>query len=147
MKNARTFVVAALALSGALITGAAQARDHVQWSVNIAAPGVGIGVGNGAVYVAPPLYVAAPVYAAPRYSSYPVVYPAPYPVNYRAGWGDRDHDGIPNRYDRVYNPRWDRDGDGVPNRYDHRDNRRHDRDGDGIPNSRDHHNGRNGYGR
>jgi len=34
---------------------------------------------------------------------------------YRAGnWsrGDRDHDGIPNRYDR------DRDGDGVPNRFD-----------------------------
>lgn len=27
---------------------------------------------------------------------------------------DRDHDGIPNRYDH------DRDGDGVPNRYDRR---------------------------
>ncbi|MYM37765.1 YXWGXW repeat-containing protein [Duganella qianjiadongensis] len=37
------------------------------------------------------------------------------------GHGDRDHDGIPNRYDR------DRDGDGVPNRYDHHpDNRRRD---------------------
>ncbi|MDM0016150.1 hypothetical protein [Variovorax saccharolyticus] len=33
---------------------------------------------------------------------------------YRRGWGDRDHDGVPNRYDR------DRDGDGVPNRYDRR---------------------------
>ena len=30
----------------------------------------------------------------------------------RAGYGDRDRDGIPNRYDR------DRDGDGVPNRFD-----------------------------
>jgi hypothetical protein len=30
----------------------------------------------------------------------------------RAGYGDRDRDGIPNRLDR------DRDGDGVPNRYD-----------------------------
>lgn len=34
----------------------------------------------------------------------------------RPGWrerrGDRDHDGVPNRYDR------DRDGDGVPNRFD-----------------------------
>ncbi|CAN7277341.1 hypothetical protein LJR290_001357 [Variovorax sp. LjRoot290] len=30
------------------------------------------------------------------------------------GYGDRDRDGIPNRYDR------DRDGDGVPNRYDSR---------------------------
>ena len=36
---------------------------------------------------------------------------------------DRDGDGIPNRYDRVYNPRWDRDGDGIPNRYDRRPNR------------------------
>jgi hypothetical protein len=30
------------------------------------------------------------------------------------GWGDRDRDGVPNRYDR------DRDGDGVPNYYDRR---------------------------
>ena len=30
----------------------------------------------------------------------------------RYAMGDRDHDGVPNRYDR------DRDGDGVPNRYD-----------------------------
>ena len=32
----------------------------------------------------------------------------------RGGRGDRDRDGVPNRYDR------DRDGDGVPNRYDRR---------------------------
>jgi hypothetical protein len=32
----------------------------------------------------------------------------------RRGYGDRDRDGIPNRYDR------DSDGDGVPNRYDYR---------------------------
>ena len=36
------------------------------------------------------------------------------PRAYRRGWGDRDRDGVPNRYDR------DRDGDGVPNRYDRR---------------------------
>ena len=30
--------------------------------------------------------------------------------------GDRDRDGVPNRYDR------DRDNDGVPNRYDRRPN-------------------------
>jgi hypothetical protein len=30
--------------------------------------------------------------------------------------GDRDGDGVPNRYDR------DRDGDGVPNRFDSRPN-------------------------
>jgi hypothetical protein len=39
----------------------------------------------------------------------------------RGGRGDRDHDGVPNRYDR------DRDGDGIPNRYDHHpDNPRRD---------------------
>jgi hypothetical protein len=32
------------------------------------------------------------------------------------GQGDRDRDGVPNRYDR------DRDNDGVPNRYDRRPN-------------------------
>ncbi|MEJ7685817.1 MAG: hypothetical protein WKG52_01795 [Variovorax sp.] len=35
---------------------------------------------------------------------------------YRGGRGDRDRDGVPNRYDR------DRDNDGVPNRYDRRPN-------------------------
>jgi hypothetical protein len=48
--------------------------------------------------------------------------------------GDRDHDGIPNKYDRHDNRsygRGDRDHDGVPNRYDR------DRDGDGVPNRYD----------
>ena len=35
------------------------------------------------------------------------------------GRGDRDHDGVANRYDR------DRDGDGVPNRYDRRPDNPH----------------------
>ena len=35
------------------------------------------------------------------------------------GYGDRDRDGVPNRYDR------DRDGDGVPNRYDNAPNNPH----------------------
>lgn len=35
---------------------------------------------------------------------------------YNSRGGDRDRDGIPNRYDR------DRDNDGVPNRYDDRPN-------------------------
>jgi hypothetical protein len=44
----------------------------------------------------------------------------------RRGWQrDRDHDGVPNRYDR------DRDNDGVPN------NRDRDRDNDGVPNRYD----------
>jgi hypothetical protein len=47
----------------------------------------------------------------------------------RGEWrrGDRDRDGIPNRYDR------DRDNDGVPNRVDR------DRDNDGVPNRVDDH--------
>ncbi len=63
---------------------------------------------------------------------------------YRGAWarggGDRDHDGIPNRYDRHDDrgrvrgrPGRDRDHDGIPNRYDR------DRDGDGIRNGRDRH--------
>jgi hypothetical protein len=46
----------------------------------------------------------------------------------RGEWrrGDRDRDGIPNRYDR------DRDGDGIQNRYEGA--RGIDRDRDGVPN-------------
>ncbi|NGZ83556.1 YXWGXW repeat-containing protein [Duganella aceris] len=52
--------------------------------------------------------------------------------------GDRDHDGVPNRYDRHDNRGdhrgyGDKDHDGVPNRYDR------DRDGDGVPNRADRH--------
>jgi hypothetical protein len=43
----------------------------------------------------------------------------------RYAMGDRDHDGVPNRFDR------DKDNDGVPNRVDR------DKDGDGVPNRRD----------
>ncbi len=76
----------------------------------------------------------------------------------RGPYGDRDRDGIANRYDR------DRDGDGIPNVYDNRPNRNdargdwyarrfgpngdldrdgiinredRDRDGDGVRNRRD----------
>ena len=59
------------------------------------------------------------------------------PPRYGA-YGDRDRDGIPNRYDnydnrRTWNQRaWgDRDHDGIPNAYDK------DRDGDGVRNNRD----------
>ena len=45
-------------------------------------------------------------------------------------------DGIPDRHDRVYNPRWDVDGDGIPSRHGR------DRDGDGTPNRHDRHDGR-----
>jgi hypothetical protein len=38
---------------------------------------------------------------------------------YAGSYGDRDRDGVPNRYDR------DRDNDGVPNRYDNAPNNPH----------------------
>jgi len=41
-----------------------------------------------------------------------VPYDRPPPPRAGYGMGDRDRDGVPNRYDR------DRDGDGVPNRVD-----------------------------
>jgi hypothetical protein len=41
--------------------------------------------------------------------------------NERGAYGDRDHDGVPNRYDH------DRDGDGVPDRYDNHPNDRYRR--------------------
>jgi hypothetical protein len=130
----KTLALVALALTGTLCAGVAQARDHndIQWSVTIGAP---VGV---------PVY-GQPVYNAPVYTQPYPVYSQPAPAYRHHGYTqptrwDRDGDGIPNRADPVYNPRWDRDGDGVPNRYDRydrRDNLRHDRDGDGIPNSRD----------
>ena len=130
--NRKTFIVGALALTGALAAGMAQARDSgdVQWSVTIGAP---IGV---PVYSQP-----YPVYTQPA----PIVRYQPYPRGHYAQptrW-DRDGDGVPNRYDRVYNPRWDRDGDGIPNRYERHGGYGygHDRDRDGIPNWQDRNDG------
>ena len=89
---------------------------------------VTIGSDYGApVYTRPaPVYVQpayrAPIYSAPAYQ-YRHDQPQ-YPHYQQPTRWDRDGDGIPNRYDRVYNPRWDRDGDGIPNRYDRHDDRR-----------------------
>lgn len=86
---------------------------------------------SGCVAYADPYYGGGPGYSPP-YSSAPyysgsisygqapyVVQPAPIYLYGGRGWDrhwrggrDRDHDGIPNRWDR------DRDGDGVPNRLD-----------------------------
>lgn len=124
----RKTVFAGLALAGALAAAAAPAHagGNVQWSVTIGAP-------LPHVVVRDTYYPYRPVVVAPRH----------------VGNWDRDRDGIPNRYDRVYNPRWDRDGDGVPNRYDRYPNGRQghgygDRDHDGVPNWRDRNDGR-GY--
>ena len=144
MSKSRLLVASALAFVGVLAAGVARANHgaDVQWSVTVGTP----------VYAQP-----APVYAHPTqvYTQPVPVYTQPYPT-YRGGdpyhrpyrhhryyrepthW-DRDGDGIPNRRDRVYNPRWDVDGDGIPNRHDR------DRDGDGIPNWHDRQD--NGYWR
>ena len=137
----KLFVAAALALAGTLATGAAMARSDVQWSVTIGAPFYGPPV---RVYEPAPVYYPAPVYRpAPVYAQPAPVY-RPYPSH--SQW-DRDGDGIPNRHDRVYNPRWDRDGDGIPNRQDRVYNPRWDRDGDGVPNRYDRNDNRYGRGR
>jgi len=106
--NVRTLAIAAVALAGAVGTTFAEARDRSDVQFSV--------------------QIGQPAYGG-------WVQPAPV---VRPAWGyDRDHDGIPNRYDRVYNPRWDRDGDGIPNRYDRVYNPRWDRDGDGVPNRYD----------
>jgi hypothetical protein len=125
MSKTKLLATAALALVGLAGVGAAHAGEpQVSWSVTIGTP--------GRVVVPSPVFVrpiAVPVQVA-RVPDYHRGYQQP------SRW-DRDGDGVPNRYDRVYNPRWDRDGDGVPNGRDRHDNRRHDRDGDGIPNRYD----------
>jgi hypothetical protein len=135
MRSTKLVITAALALTGALAAGMAQAHDDVQWSVTLGS--------STPVYTQPvPVYRPAPVIVtpAPVYRPAPVVVAAP--VYRHPTYWDRDGDGIPNRYDRRYNPAWDRDGDGIPNRYDRVDNRWHDRDHDGIPDWRDHHDNR-----
>ena len=70
----------------------------------------------------------------------PTVFVSPAQAQYRP-YGDRDHDGIPNRYDRRNdNGAWgDRDHDGIPNAFDRRNDngRLGDRDHDGVPNAYD----------
>jgi hypothetical protein len=126
MSKSKLLAAAALVAIGALGVGAAQAQEtHVSWSVTIGSP-------------FPVLPVSTIVRPAPV-----IVQPALHDERgYQHGYQqptrwDRDGDGIPNRYDHLYNPVWDRDGDGIPNNRDHFDNRRHDRDGDGIPNRYD----------
>jgi hypothetical protein len=70
----------------------------------------------------------------------PVAFVTPAQAQVRP-YGDRDHDGIPNRYDRHDDrgPLGDRDHDGIPNAFDHRNDNgpRGDRDHDGVPNAYD----------
>jgi hypothetical protein len=124
MSKTRFAIAAALALTAALGTGVAQARDaDVRWTVTIGSPGYG--------RPQPVYHQPAPVYH--QRSAYPV-----WRYHEPTHW-DRDGDGIANRHDRIYNPRWDVDGDGIPNRHDRRDSARWDHDRDGVPNRYDRH--------
>jgi hypothetical protein len=143
MSKSKVLIAASLAVAGALGTGAAQARDDVQWSVTI-------GSNAPAVAVHAPVYHhAVPVHPARRGGYLP----------YRH---DVDRDGIPNWRDRhddrrgghAWYSRKDVDRDGIPNWHDRYDNRRfgghpraRDHDGDGIPNWRDRYDNRRWYGR
>jgi hypothetical protein len=137
--KSRLAAVAAVAIASGLGATAARARTDVQWSVTIGTP---VYSQPAPVYVPAPVYLPAPVYVpAPVYAPAPVivqprpvvvhhpaaVYYAPRYPHYRGpahvGYWDRDRDGIPDRYDRRYDPYGDRDRDGVANRWD-----RYDRD-------------------
>ena len=116
--NTRKLAIVSVALAGVLAAASVEARgrDDVQLSVTIGRP----------TWLVPPLPLVRPGFVAPSYGHAYGGYARSYREPTR--W-DRDGDGVPNRYDRVYNPRWDRDGDGVPNRYDRHDNSRQGRDG------------------
>ena len=111
--NARKIAIMSVALVGVLAAASVEARgrDDVQFSVTIGAP----------AWTVPAVPVYRPGFVAPSYGYDHRRDERSYREPTR--W-DRDGDGIPNRYDRVYNPRWDRDGDGIPNRYDRYDNSR-----------------------
>ena len=106
--NAKKLAIATVAIAGALAAATVEARgrDDVQFSLSIGSP-----------FVVQPTPVWGPAFVGRSYDRYHGGYGYQRPTRW-----DRDGDGIPNRYDRVYNPRWDRDGDGVPNRYDPRPN-------------------------
>ena len=117
MSHRQLFLAAALCLTGGV--GTAQARDvDLQWSITIGSP---VYARPFVTYVQPaPVYVQpVPVYLPPVQVYQPQGrWPAP---RWQTSRWDRDGDGIPDRYDRLYNPRWDRDGDGIPNRRDQHD--------------------------
>jgi len=113
--NAKKLAIVSVALAGVLAAASVEARgrDDVQLSVTIGSP----------LWAVQPVPVYRPGFVTPSYGH---GYARRDSYREPTRW-DRDGDGIPNRYDRVYNPRWDRDGDGVPNRYDRYDNARQGR--------------------
>jgi outer membrane scaffolding protein for murein synthesis (MipA/OmpV family) len=108
--SAKSIAVAALALGAVGAASAAHARSDVFFSIGVP----GAYVSNAPVYVQPePVYVAPPVvqYEQPYYynnygNGVAYVYERDHHRywrhNHRYGpYGDYDHDGVPNRFDRA----------------------------------------------
>jgi hypothetical protein len=106
--SAKSIAVAALALGAVGAASAAHARSNVFFS--IAVPGAY--VSNAPVYAPEPVYVAPePVYVAPQPAYYydngvRYVYERGHHRYWRHGhrygpYGDYDHDGVANRFDRA----------------------------------------------
>jgi hypothetical protein len=113
----KSIAAAAVVLGAFGAATAAHARSDVVVSAGVQVPGA---------HVQP-----APVYVQPQpaYMEHRPVYVQPQRWESGEPYGDRDHDGTPNVYDRHDNRHHDRyvqvrgpwgdfDGDGVPNRYD-----------------------------
>jgi hypothetical protein len=101
--SAKPLLAAAIAFGALAAASAAHARSDVFVSIGIQAP-------YGYVQPAPVYVQHQPVYVQPQ-----PVYVQPEPVYYRhhhqrrwrerGAWGDADHDGVANRYDRrPHNP-------------------------------------------
>ena len=105
MSKSKWFVFSALAGAGTLGAGAARAGHgpDLQWSVTIGTPAST----RAAHVIAQPhaaYRIAAPFHGPQRDQRF---YREP------TRW-DRDGDGIPNRHDRMYNPRWDVEATAYP---------------------------------
>jgi hypothetical protein len=110
--SAKSIAVAALALGAVGAASAAHARSDVFFSIGVP----GAYVSNAPVYVQPqPYYVAPPAYQYEQPAYYNNGYYGNgvtyvYGQDHRRYWrndrragayGDRDHDGVPNRFDRA----------------------------------------------
>jgi len=101
--SAKSIAVAALALGAVGAASAAHARSDVFFSIGVP----GAYVSNAPVYVQP-----QPVYVQPQ-----PVYVDPQPVYYGRGYYERDHRRYW-RHEHRRGPYGDWDHDGVPNRFD-----------------------------
>jgi len=109
MRNVKWLVAAALAVSA---TGCVETNGYPTTSYGGGYPS-GYGYSSGyypqpTYYQQPAYYQPAPVVTQTRYVPVPVSNPPPRRLR------DRDHDGIPDRYDS------DKNGDGIPDRFQRR---------------------------